>query len=117
MKKIILLTVMCWAAYTYAQEKITLNNIWELPSVSSPVASPDGNLILYNVTLTDLENNTGHSTLYLLDIQANQRVELEKGVSDPKWSPDGQSIAYRKSGALHVASFSQKEKNTNWVTQ
>ncbi len=110
MKKLILLIVMIWGGLTYAQEKITLKNIWELPNVSSPVVSPDGNLVLYNLILTDLENNTGHSTLYLLNVQTNQRMELTRGVSDPKWSPNGNQVAYRKAGSLYVADFSQKGK-------
>lgn len=110
MKKLILLVMMIWASCTIAQEKITLDNIWELPSVSSPVASPDGQLILYNVYQTDLANNTSKGTLYLLDISTNDRTELAKNVSDPQWSPNGEYIAFRKGGALHVAEFSRKGK-------
>jgi hypothetical protein len=76
MKKLILLALVFWGSLTYAQEKITIDNIWDLPMVSNPVASPDGNMVLYNLTQIDLENNTGHSTLYVLDIQNNERTEL-----------------------------------------
>ncbi len=111
MKKYTLLIMMIWAGTIFAQEKISLDNIWDLPSVSSPIPSPNGQLILYSVSQTDLENNTGRSILYVMEVASKKYSELTTNVSDPKWSPDGQQIAFRKSGALQVAAFSKKGSN------
>ncbi len=111
MKKLILFAVMLWASYALAQEKITVDNIWELPSVSNPMVSPDGQLILYNVFQTDLENNTTTGILYVMDWNSGRTVELGKNINDPKWSPDGQHVAFKKGGSIHLAAFSKKGQN------
>ncbi len=78
-----------------AQNKITIESLRTLPAVSTPQLSPDGKYLLYMVRHTDVANNNYQSVLMLLDIEKNNKFELKRGVSDPKWAPNGLRITYR----------------------
>jgi Tol biopolymer transport system component len=80
-------------------QNISLESLRDLPSVSGGVLSPDGNSLIYTVSVTDIERNSRRSMVYLLNLSNNQKTELGSGLSDYQWSPDGKSIAYRASKA------------------
>ena len=96
--KIYLSSLICLiSVFAFAQQKVSLESLRELPQVGNPVISPEGTHLLYTVTKTLFEENKRQSTLYLLDLSSNDKTQLAVNVSDPKWVPDGTAISYKAS--------------------
>jgi Tol biopolymer transport system component len=83
---------------------MTFEDMYAFGRVSDPQVSPDGGTILYVVTYYSLESNKPNSDIYAIDILGENSVRLtDNAASDgqPRWSPDGSSIAFissRESG-------------------
>lgn len=75
-----------------AQNAITVDNIYTMPSVSAAVLSPSGNQLLY---ITNEPGKSPSSSLVLYDLKTKTQEVLANSVNDPQWSPDAQKIAFR----------------------
>jgi dipeptidyl aminopeptidase/acylaminoacyl peptidase len=86
------------AASVSAQTRqIELNDFAKITSVSDPQISLDGKSILFVVARPNLEQDRSDRELVLLDIASGtQRVLTydRKGVGSPRWSPNGDRIAF-----------------------
>jgi dipeptidyl aminopeptidase/acylaminoacyl peptidase len=73
------------------------DDIFRLVSLSTPQLSPDGTRILTVVSRVDRAHDKRMRTLESIDARSGARRALEpsrKGVSDPRWSPSGDRIAF-----------------------
>lgn len=71
----------------------------QVKSVADVQVSPDGERVVYTVTETILSEHQGRyqTRIYLTDAVGNITNQLTTGVSTnhhPRWSPDGQMLAY-----------------------
>lgn len=76
---------------------MTFEDMYAMGRVSDPQVSPDGETILYVVTHYSLESNKSNSEIYAIDIKGENSVRLTDNPAadaNPRWSPDGQSIAF-----------------------
>ena len=78
-------------------DRITVEHLWKLERPAQPTLSPDGAQACVSVTSFDMEENKGRSSLWLYSAFGGEPRRLTSaGEKDgePKWSPDGQWIAF-----------------------
>ncbi len=81
-------------AVVRAQGPVTVEALRDLPRVSSPALSPDGNWLLFTVSRMLIEENRYVSKLMLLELENQRLTELTYNVHDVKWSPDGKFLSF-----------------------
>ncbi|MCE9677696.1 S9 family peptidase [Shewanella sp. AS1] len=99
MKKIgiLLLCLLLPFSTAFAQKLLTVETLWELSRIGSPIVSPDGKYIIAPVTQYDVPEDKGSTQLYLFNEDgSSQRAITAKGlrVSEATFSPDGKSLAF-----------------------
>lgn len=110
-KGLLILLISVFGGYSIAQELKTpsFEEVISLTSVSNAVISPNGNHIVYELQSTDWKNNRYERELWLSkngDEPFQLTNSLENSSNNPKWSPDGNWIAFMSKRAeknqLHV---------------
>lgn len=86
-------------AFCFAGGKrpITFDDLISMGRVSDPHISPDGKTIAYTVTYYSKEDNTSNSDIWLVSTnggEARQLTTSKKADFNPRWSPDGKTIAF-----------------------
>ncbi len=79
------------------EKPFTIEDLYKLKGVADPQVSPDGRTIAYVVTTSDLAEVKRTSRIWAIDASGSNRRPLtsgEKRDSSPRWSPDGQSLAF-----------------------
>lgn len=69
----------------------------EVPRLGDPRLSPDGTQLLYVLGTADWEANKMKRHIWRFEVGDGGPVQLtngEKGENSPRWSPDGESIAF-----------------------
>lgn len=88
-----------------AQQKraMTVEDMWAMKRIGAFDVSPDGKTIAFAATTYNLESNKGNSDIWLVDSDGKNLRALKNsdaGESNPKFSPDGKSIAYELKGQV-----------------
>ena len=80
-----------------AKRPITFDDLMKMQRISDPQVSPDGRWAAYVQGAVDLEANKVVNHIWLIRIEGGDPKQLTTGDgsdSRPRWSPDGQSIAF-----------------------
>ena len=96
-----LFAALLLAAPCHAQTGWTSQDLYQLRSVSEVQLSPDGSRIAYAVMNND-QPGRPYSQTWILRLDTQQSVRLGRA-SAPRWSPDGQWIAYQSAEGLTIA--------------
>ena len=97
---LVLFTVLVQAEEKRAMSIVDLLNV---PALNDPGLSPDGNQLLYVLSLPDWKENRRIGHIWRINADGSNPVQMtngEKGEGVPRWSPDGSRIA---SGSISVA--------------
>ena len=93
---------------------LNINDLVKFKSVSSAQLSPDGSKIIY-ILKTNLPEDKSQSDIYLIPSTGGEPTRLtENGKNSmPRWSPDGNSIAYVKNveGKSQITVMDLESKN------
>jgi dipeptidyl aminopeptidase/acylaminoacyl peptidase len=80
-----------------AKRPITFDDLMKVQRTSDPQVSPDGRWVAYVQGKVDFEANKIVRHIWLIDAEGGEAKQLTAGEgsdSRPRWSPDGQSIAF-----------------------
>jgi dipeptidyl aminopeptidase/acylaminoacyl peptidase len=76
----------------------TVDDISRLADLTEPALSPDGSVLAYVVTTSDVEADAAQSDLWRVDYDGTGRKRLTdtsgSSESTPRWSPDGARLAF-----------------------
>lgn len=113
---------------TIATRGFSIEDMVKMERISSPVLSPDGKQVIYQLRRTELEKNRGQTGLYLLNLNdmskggskqlAPQLLGFDSAKPDtnntsPEWAADGNSIYFisSRSGSAQVWQLPLKAAN------
>ena len=94
-----LVALLAPAVHAQSKHPFSVEDLVRLNRVSSPVLSPDGRTVVYNVRETDLAANRGRTDLWSLDIttkgaQPRRITSHPDNDSSAQWSSDGRYIYF-----------------------
>ena len=77
---------------------VTPEDYFAFEFISDPHISPDGKLVAYVVTTVDQKQNRRHSSIWMATVDGSrapwQFTTSPQNSNSPRWSPDGQSLAF-----------------------
>ena len=85
------------AASAQAKRPMTIVELIDVPQIGSPRLSPDGTELLYTRSDTDWEDNGRTTHIHRIGADGSGDIRLtggENGESSPRWSPDGDWVAF-----------------------
>jgi len=94
---LVLLPFVSFAATADDPPPFAADDVFELEYAGDPQISPDGGRIVYERRSNDIMTDRTRSNLWLLDAGGNDHRPLVSGTNSasmPRWSPDGDRIAY-----------------------
>ena len=92
---------------TLANDRMTPEALWAMGRIGSYAASPDGNLIAYQVGYYSVKHNKSHHVLYVMNADGSNQKKLtvsSKNETDPQWLSDN-TIAYITGGEVWSVSI------------
>lgn len=85
------------SAVAEANKPLSVDVLWQLNRIGSPIISPDGEQIIAPVTQYNVDTDKGATQLYLFDEDGKTQRPLTVAgmrVSEPVFSPDGKTLAF-----------------------
>jgi dipeptidyl aminopeptidase/acylaminoacyl peptidase len=93
-----LLTLMLVVSAAPAQSRIpTLDDLLTLKSIGGTQISPDGKWVAYTVSYGDFKQDAFITQIWLANTETRKSLQLtrgEKSSTNPRWSPNGQWLAF-----------------------
>jgi dipeptidyl aminopeptidase/acylaminoacyl peptidase len=79
-------------------DRLTLDDYLEWETVSNPQLSPDGRQIIFSRGWVDKVNDRRQSSLWVMNADGSRLRALALDGSAPRYSPDGNRVAYTRDG-------------------
>ncbi len=77
---------------------MAVEDLFRIAAVGSPVVSPDGRYVAYTLSTESLEENSGESQIWMLDLSAEgdprQMTTGKSSAGSPAFSPDGRYLSF-----------------------
>jgi dipeptidyl aminopeptidase/acylaminoacyl peptidase len=75
----------------------SVHDMLAMQRIADPRVSPDGKLVAFTVSVTDLDANKRRNDIYLADVAGTwvRRLTQHEGSdTSPRWAPDGKTIYF-----------------------
>ncbi len=111
------LIILIFSSALFAGKRaITFEDFFSMKRLGGYALSPDKSKILYDVTLPDIDGNTFHRSIYLLDLNTgtSQKLAMEGNASHAVWLEDNSGFLYNTGG--QISRFDLKKNSTTEVT-
>ncbi len=82
---------------TAPKRALTVDDLYRLHDVADPQCSPDGKWVAYTVSTTDREADKRTTNIWMVSWDGAQHVQVThdaESESSPRWSPDGNFLAF-----------------------
>ena len=121
-KSILLYLLIPFLAFPQIKRAITVDDLWAMKRIGTYDISPDGKTLSYALTTYTFEANKGNTDIYLIDADGKNLRALknsEKNETEPKFSPDGKTIAFIMDGQIWQCNLdgSNEKQLTNIYTE
>ena len=121
-KSILPLSLIPFIFFSQTKRAITVDDLWAMKRIGTYDISPDGKTLAYTLTSYSFEANKGNSDIYLIDADGKNLRALkysEKNETEPKFSPDGKTIAFVRGGQIWQCNLngSNEKQLTNIYTE
>jgi dipeptidyl aminopeptidase/acylaminoacyl peptidase len=103
---VILFIFISFAQIFSQKHAITVEDMWNMKRVGAYDVSPDGKTVVFTLTSYSMQTNKSNADLYLINADGtNLRPFKNSDLSEssPKFSPDGEKIAYSKKGQIWIS--------------
>lgn len=87
---------------------ITIEDLWSMHRLGNVALSPDGNTLAFTAQSFNMESNRGKTNIYFVNSDGTNLREFkpsEKSQSQPRFSPDGNKLAFSRDGNIWIANL------------
>jgi dipeptidyl aminopeptidase/acylaminoacyl peptidase len=99
----VLFAALVFASAAVAQSAFTFEDLNAVKRVGDPQLSPDGKTVAFTIGSVDLDQNRTITHIYTIAPDGSGMKQLTEGsasASGPRWSPNGEYIAYTTGGQI-----------------
>src|SRR5689334_5233227 len=106
MKRVLSIALLFIAAAAFAQSKraFTIEDLYRVKNVGDLALSPDGKMLAFSVTTSDLPHAKRTSKIWVMDADGQNAHAITQGSGDstPRFSPDGKQLLFVRDSNIYL---------------